>query len=30
MALFAWRLGDTFKHYDEREGKGEKPTIEIV
>ncbi|PNY27265.1 Uncharacterized protein TCAP_02815 [Tolypocladium capitatum] len=28
MALFSWRLGDTVKHYDEREREGETPTID--
>lgn len=30
MGLFAWRLGDTLKHYKSREDLGEKPTIEIA
>lgn len=30
MGLFSWRLGDTVKHYDDREQKGETPTIEFV
>ncbi|UNI17691.1 hypothetical protein JDV02_004015 [Purpureocillium takamizusanense] len=30
MGLFSWRLGDTIKHYDEREKKGETPTIEFA
>ncbi|KAJ6441232.1 Centromere protein V [Purpureocillium lavendulum] len=30
MGLFSWRLGDTIKHYDERDGKGQTPTIEFA
>lgn len=30
MGLFSWRLGDTIKHYDERDQKGETPTIEFA
>lgn len=30
MGIFAWRLGDTLKHYDERKGRGEQPVLEIV
>ncbi|KAK0384450.1 hypothetical protein NLU13_8536 [Sarocladium strictum] len=28
--LFAWRLGDTLKHYDQRQRQGEQPVIETV
>ncbi|KAK2609127.1 hypothetical protein QQS21_002354 [Conoideocrella luteorostrata] len=30
MGFFAWRLGDTMKHYDERDTNGQAPTIEIA
>ncbi|KID98205.1 hypothetical protein MAJ_05836, partial [Metarhizium majus ARSEF 297] len=30
MGLFAWRLGDTLKHYDERKSAGKVPRIELV
>ncbi|POR35562.1 Uncharacterized protein TPAR_04269 [Tolypocladium paradoxum] len=30
MGLFSWRLGDTVKHYDDREQEGKTPTIEFV
>ena len=28
--LFAWRVGDSMKHYDERDSDGEIPTLELV
>ena len=28
--LFSWRLGDSMKHYDDRDKSGEVPTLEIV
>lgn len=30
LGLFSWRLGDTVKHYDEREKHGDVPTVEFV
>lgn len=30
LGLFSWRLGDTAKHYGEREKHGDVPTIEFV
>jgi hypothetical protein len=28
--VFAWRLGDTFKFYSDRERKGELPKLEVA
>lgn len=28
--LFAWRLGDSMKHYDDRDKAGDIPKLEIV
>lgn len=28
--LFAWRVGDSMKNYDDRDSKGEVPTLELV
>lgn len=30
MGLFAWRLGDTLKHYDDREKDGNVPAVEFA